>query len=274
MFTQTISFLLGRSAERVRKCSASFMSILMFSSSHLLLHLPVKYVLELHSVSCSRFYTTVWLFFFYSSPSFTHTYTDRLRLLLSFFILREMVVVKKKKKEKKTAPCWKYLAGTPHRFCFISFKFPFLLFSLNFHSPTNPSVSPRLKAIAMLGYMFMGRLMITSAARAAKKKPSQLVSSNSLKEEEELFFFLVSCFIFGICCKNIFILREEEEGEWKKILGKESRTIFSLSQVVVWRNLEEWRYKIQLPYVYVVCVVGPSPAVFVQSLSTCSSSFH
>ena len=126
-----------------------------------------------------------------------------------------MVVVKKK--GKNCAPCWKYLAGTPRRFCFISFKFSFLLFSPNFHSPTNPSVSPPTKSHCDVGLHVYGpsddNLCCSSSK---KKKTSQLVSSNSLKEEELFFCFLVSCFIFGICCKNIFILREEEEGELKK----------------------------------------------------------
>lgn len=73
----------------VRKCSASFMSILMFSSSHLLPHLPVKYVLELRELlvilyDCVAFFDS--LFFF------TDRQTDRTHRvsLLSFFILGAM----------------------------------------------------------------------------------------------------------------------------------------------------------------------------------------
>ncbi len=51
----------------VRKCSASFMSILMFSSSHLLPHLPVKYVLELRELlvilyDCVAFFDSFFFF--------------------------------------------------------------------------------------------------------------------------------------------------------------------------------------------------------------------
>ena len=188
MFTQTISFLLGRSAERVRKCSASFMSILMFSSSHLLLHLPVKYVLELHSVSCSWFYMTVWLFFLLFSFFYTHIYRQTSSSYHFSFWRRWWWW---RKREKNCAPCWKYLAGTPRRFCFISFKFSFLFFYFLriFIRLQIRQFPPRLKAIAMLGYMFMGRLMITSAARAAKKKNQPVSQFQQPKRRRTFFFF-------------------------------------------------------------------------------------
>jgi hypothetical protein len=61
--------------------------------------------------------------------------------------------------------------------------------------------------------MFMGRLMITSAARAVSSNSSP---SKVEKEEEEL---LVSCFIFGKCCENILFLKpkkKENEKFWER----------------------------------------------------------
>lgn len=96
-----------------------------------------------------------------------------------------------------------------------NFLFPFSFFSESlfpnfFHSPTNPSVPTNA---GMLGYMFMGRLMITSAARAVSSNSSP---SKVEKEEEEL---LVSCFIFGKCCENILFLKpkkKENEKFWER----------------------------------------------------------
>jgi hypothetical protein len=77
----------------------------------------------------------------------------------------------------------------------------------------------------MLGYMFMGRLMITSAARAVSSNSSP---SKVEKEEEEL---LVSCFIFGKCCENILFLKPKRR---MKNFGKGIKTNLFGSAQVVW----------------------------------------
>jgi hypothetical protein len=72
--------------------------------------------------------------------------------------------------------------------------------------------------------MFMGRLMITSAARAVSSNSSP---SKVEKEEEEL---LVSCFIFGKCYENILFLKQKRRMKnfWKGI----KNNLFGSAQVV------------------------------------------
>ena len=194
MFTQTISFLLGRSAERVRKCSASFMSILMFSSSHLLLHLPVKYVLELHSVSCSWFYMTVWLFFLLFSFFYTHIYRQTSSSYHFSFWRRWWWWRKREKtvhRVESTSP-GRLVVSVSFLLNFLFFSFIFSEFSFAYKSVSFPPT----KSHCDVGLHVYGPSDDNLCCSSSKKKKNQPVSQFQQPKRRRTFFWFFSIMFY------------------------------------------------------------------------------